>query len=104
MKRIVLFVVVMFVAAGCAALKTPASVANRVRIGMHVNEFKQLAGSSLQIDGMTEEHTVYRIDNHNIGTPDYVVSATLFHFDSDKRLVRVETRDFAPPAIPPPDL
>jgi cytidylate kinase len=92
---------IMFAATGCGVvLLSGAEVANRVRLGMSVNEFKKLAGQHAELDAMSSLGSVYRIDKHNIGIPDYVVSVTLYHFDADGRLTEVETRDLAPPFYP----
>jgi PBP1b-binding outer membrane lipoprotein LpoB len=101
MKRLILFAAVAVLSTGCASIfLTAPEVVNRVELGMSVAEFKRLAGGHAELDSMSPLGSVYRIDKHNIGIPDYVVSVTLFHFDAKGRLVEVETRHLAPPFFP----
>jgi PBP1b-binding outer membrane lipoprotein LpoB len=101
MKRLILITAVAVLTTGCASIfLSPSDIANRVELGMTVAEFKRLAGSYAQLDALRADGSVYRIDKHNIGIPDYVVSTTLFHFNADGRLVEVETRDSNSPFFP----
>lgn len=98
MKRMILFAAVAFLSTGCATVyMTPADLTKRVEIGMSINEFKKMAGMHAELDAMNAAGSVYRIDKHNIGIPDYIVSATFFRFDSAGRLTEIETRHFAAP-------
>ncbi len=100
MKRLILFAAVAVLATGCGGMvfRSPADIANRVRIGMSVDEFKRLAGQNAELDAMTLDYSVYRIE-HFAGPEDnrYVSSVKLYRFDSKERLVEVETRDLPPP-------
>ena len=104
MKRLILLGAVAMLTTNCASLFLTASdVANRVKLGMTVAEFKKLASAQdMELDSMTQYGSVYRIDKHNVGLPDYVVAVTLYHFDANERLVKVETRDLPPPFFPHP--
>jgi PBP1b-binding outer membrane lipoprotein LpoB len=101
MKRLILLAAVAVMSTGCVSVFLSASdVANRVELGMSLSEFKRLAGQHAELDSMSPLGSVYRIDKHNIGIPDYVVSVTLYHFDANGRLKEVETRHLAPPYFP----
>lgn len=107
MKRLILLCAICATAAlttGCGVVfRTASDVANQVRIGMTVDEFKKLAGQHAQLDSMTPDRTVYRIE-HFAGPEDdrYVASVKLYRFDSKGRLAEVETRDIVPPFFPGP--
>jgi hypothetical protein len=81
---------------GCSSLLLTAnSVAKKVYIGMPVDEFKKLAGVRAEIEAITLDYTVYRIDEWAGPTDDrYVNGAKFFHFDSNGRLFQVDSRDF----------
>ena len=106
MKRLILFTAVAVLATGCAGIvfRTPVDIANQVRIGMSVDDFKKLAGQHAELDAMTLDSSVYRIE-HFAGPEDnrYVASVKLYHFDSKGHLVEVETRDLPPPFFPGPN-
>jgi hypothetical protein len=95
-KSIFILALCALFATGCSAIfRTADSVAQQVRIGMSIDEFKRLAGTSAEIEAMTVEYTVYRIDVWDGPTDDrYVSGAKFFHFDSKGRLFRVDSIDF----------
>ncbi len=90
---------------GCGGIvfRSPVDVANQVRIGMSVDDFKKLAGQYAELDAMTVDYSIFRIE-HFAGPEDdrYVASVKLYRFDSKERLVEVETRDLPPPFFPGP--
>jgi uncharacterized protein YceK len=102
MKRLILLVAVAVLTAGCGVvLRGPSEIANRVRIGMSVDEFRRLAGQWAELDEMTADYTVYRIQ-HWAGPENdrHVASVKLYHFGERGKLVKVETRDLTSPFFP----
>ncbi len=103
MKKLILICVAAVLATGCGAslFMSASDVANRVQLGMSVGEFKKLAGQHAELDAMTLDGSVYRIDQW-AGPADhrYVRGARCYRFDSKGRLVEVETREFVPPFLP----
>jgi hypothetical protein len=104
MKIISLFVVVAvltFSTVGCAVLRTASGVAKRSHIGMSFPEFKRLSGGDFDLETMTPEYSVYRIDEWS-GPAErrYISGAKFFHFDSNSKLTRIESRDLTP-SFPP---
>lgn len=105
MKKLTLITVLsamLFSVAGCAilgTLRTASDVANHSHIGMSVAEFKKLSGGNFSVEEMTTKYTIYRIDEWSTGPADhrYISGATYFHFDSEGRLFRIDSRDFPPP-------
>ncbi|MDR2890797.1 MAG: hypothetical protein LBV18_04245 [Alistipes sp.] len=102
MRRLILMAVVAVLSVGCAVFRTPSDVAQRVELGMSVEEFKKVVRSvpaaTLELDSMSSEGTVYRIDEwageekHR-----HIVRTRLYFFDTRRRLTWVATRDFSQP-------
>jgi hypothetical protein len=102
MKRSILLVTVAALMAGCGVvLRGPSEIANRVKVGMSVDDFRRLSGQWAELDEMTSDYTVYRIQ-HWAGPENdrYVASVKLYHFDGRGKLVKVETRDLTSPFFP----
>ncbi len=104
MKKLIVIAAVAFMTAACGVvLRSPSAIANEVRIGMSVDEFKKLAGQHAELDALTADYSVYRIE-HFAGPEEdrYVASVKLYHFDSKGHLVRVETHDAFDPRFHDP--
>ncbi len=74
-----------------AACATALSVSKKVYIGMPVEDFRKIAGSAAELETMTVEATVYRMD---VCEGEIVVGAKYFHFDSQGCLFQMYSRDF----------
>jgi len=88
--------------AGCSgAAMTAASVANRATLGMSVEEFRRMArplNGTVELDAMSAEGTVYRIDEWaGEGKERRVVRTRLYFFDKQERLAEIATRDLRHP-------
>ncbi len=98
-----LIVVAAVLTTGCAGyvFRSPGDIANRVRLGMSLAEFKKLAGQHAELDAMTIDYSVYRVEQW-AGTEEnrYIASVKLYHFDAQERLVEVETRHIPHPFVP----
>lgn len=99
MKKFIFIVAIALLSAGCGVLETASGVAKHSYIGMPVDEFKKFAGSAAELDALNANGAVYRIDQHNIGIPDYIVSSMFFYFNSAGHLTEIETRHFSAPFL-----
>ncbi len=70
-------------------------IAKNVYIGMPVREFLRFADDRANLEAMTTYDTVYSLEVAGYVDDEYgVVGKKLFHFDSNGKLVRMESRDF----------
>ncbi len=94
MKKFV-FIALLALATGCATCRTASEVAKEAYIGMSIKEFKRLAGPTAELEAMTADYTVYRIDIINAYNEQTAVSgAKFFHFDANGKLYKIDSKDF----------
>jgi hypothetical protein len=106
MKRLIAITATAMLTTGCASMFfTSENVAQSVHLGMSVDEFKKLAkpmiNSSVELDSMTPEGTVYRIEEWRGESPHrYLARTRLYFFNTAGQLTEVATRDFGRPFNP----
>ncbi len=107
MKKL-LFVVVLFMMSGCAAMITQSTtdvlsmnsladdVIKQSYLGMPVKDFKTLAGDAAKIDVLSADGTVYSLEYTGLTLDGgyRVVGKKLFHFDTEGKLIKMDSEDF----------
>ena len=92
------FAAVLCALSSCSPLTslTNPSIAENIRAGMTLKEFLWFAGEKAGLEALTPASTVYSIEYYGImpGGGYSVAGKRLFHFDSEGKLVKMESEDF----------
>ncbi len=95
MKRLFFLILVALTLSGCSGtFMTASGIAGKARLGMSIRDFQRLAGSQAELESMTAEGIVYRIDEYSsYNDHRYVSGAKLFYFDRNERLYKIDSRN-----------
>lgn len=104
MKKIIFVAILVLGLTACGAplFMTANDIARRAQIGMTIEEFEKLAGMNARLYERTLHGVTFGVDTW-AGPEDhrYISETKLFFFNSESRLVSIETRRMPPPMYGP---
>ena len=89
MKKFLLLIFIVVLTSCAGYYKQASYVANRILIGMPINDFRKLAGKQAKLEVMEHKYTVYKMNDYDRRTG-AIIDSKFFYFDSKGKLFRID--------------